>query len=298
MWSSGTCTGTTSITNATILGLTLPAPPQVKTTGNFIYTLNTVGGDNIATGSVAILQSTIQTGIINTFIFQYVSSASQIIQEATEWKIGFTIQSPLANPWVITVTYPNSEFTIASCTPTNLIGFLAGTTCSVASNTLTIQGSYVLPAGTVSFENVTGTNPVSVFTIGAFTVNSFNTLASTNYAVDVYDSADTSFTNPFTPIPQTLTDIAISINTPATYSFSGLSNVPYDFVITHKSSLLLGYQVKVTIPASNCLTMVDGTSTSVSSYIIPNAITADKDNSTTLNFSYTGFTNPRSTNAA
>lgn len=270
----------------------------MKETSDFVYTLTTNSGDNIATGTVTIAQSTIQTGTISTFIFSYVSGASRIIQETTQWRLGFTIESPLANPWVIIVTYPNSEFTITSCTPSNLIGFLSGTTCSVTSNTLTIEGSYVLPAGSVSFENVIGTNPISVFSTGSFSVNSFNSILSTNYAVDVYNTLDISFTNTFTPSPQILTNIAVSINTPGTNSISGLNNVQYDFVITHKSALLVGNQVKVTIPASACLQMVDGSSLSVTSYIIPSAITAAKDNSTTLDFSYIGFTNPRSTNAA
>ena len=196
----------------------------------------------------------ITTGIISQFVFAYVSGASTVVQTTTTWKIGFTLADKLLNPWKIVVTYPNSDFTISSCTPTNGVGFTtASTTCSVSGNTITITGTYDLAAGTVSFEGLAGTNPNAVITIGSFTARSYNTISGTDYAVDVYN-ADSTFSNCFTATAQTLTSVSVAINTPATYSYTGLSNVQYDFTVGHQSTFYSGYQVTITIPSSSWLT--------------------------------------------
>ena len=232
--------------------VTVQGPPQVKDTSNFQFTLTTSGGDAIASGTVVVSASDITTGTISSFSFAYVSGQSTLIQTSTEWTIGFTLANQLTNPWVITVTYPSSEFTISSCTPANGVGITtASTSCAVSGNTLTISGSYALSAGAKSFEGVTGTNPASVFTTGAFTMNSFNNISGTNYAVDVYNSSDTSFTGTFTATAQTLTSIAAAVNTPGTNSITGNENVTFDFTVVHNTEFPAGSIITLTIPSSN-----------------------------------------------
>ena len=225
-------------------------PPQVKDTSIFSFTLTTSAGDAIATATAYVPSSSITAGTISQFIFAYVSGASTVVQTTTTWKIGFTLADKLLNPWKIVVTYPNSDFTISSCTPTNGVGFTtASTTCSVSGNTITITGTYDIAAGAVSFEGLAGTNPNAVITIGSFTARSYNTISGTDYAVDVYNT-DSTFSNCFTPTAQTLTSVSVAINSPATYSYAGLSNVLYDFTVGHQSTFYSGYQVTITIPSS------------------------------------------------
>ena len=246
------CSATTSETDNIQIFVTVRGPPQVKDTSNFQFTLTTSGGDSIATGTVFVSSSDITTGTISTFSFSYVSGQSTIVQTTTQWAIGFTLANPLTNPWVITVTYPNSDFTISSCTPANGVGITtASTTCAVSANTLTISGSYALEAGAKSFEGLSGTNPASIFTTGAFTMNSFNNISGTNYAVDVYNSSETSFTGTFTATTQTLTSITAAVNTPATNSITGFENATFDFTVVHKSSFPAGSIITLTIPSSN-----------------------------------------------
>lgn len=122
------CSANTDQTGLIYAYIKVRGPPQVKTTSNFVFTLKTTAGDSIATGTANVPASSITTGTITTFVFTYVGSASQIVGTTTTWKIGFTIANPLANPWKITVTYPNTEFTITACTPTNGIGFTTAST--------------------------------------------------------------------------------------------------------------------------------------------------------------------------
>ena len=253
--SSSAWAATTTNTDSINSYITVVGPPQVKDTSTFSFTMTTTAGNSIATATAYVPSSSITTGTITTFIFTYITGASTVVQTSTTWKIGFTLGHKLVNPWKILVTYPSSDFTISAWTPSNGIGFtVASTTCSVSGNTITIIGTYDLAAGAVSFEGLTGTNPNSVFSVGSFTVNSFNTISGADYAVGVYLSSDTSFTGWFTPTTQTLTSVSVSINTPATYSYTGLSNVQYDFTVVHKSTFYSGYKVIITIPSSNCLT--------------------------------------------
>lgn len=127
-WTGGTCSGTHLTTQSLSLGLNLQAAPQVKETGTFTYTLRTSGSDDIATGTVTIPASSFSAGTISAFTFTHVTGNSTVIQESTQWEMGFTLGHALTNPWVILVTYPTSEFTITDCTgPTALNGFSAGT---------------------------------------------------------------------------------------------------------------------------------------------------------------------------
>lgn len=95
-----------------------------------------------------------------------------------------------------------------------------------------------------------------------------------------------------------MTSVSVSINTPATYSYTGLTNVQYDFTVVHKSTFYSGYKVTITVPSSSCLTMYGDSGTSVTSYTLTSAITSTITPSTSLTFSYAKFQNPRSTNAA
>ena len=292
------CPQSDSVTAAIDIYLTVQGPPQKKATDNFVFSMTTSAGAVIASGTASVPASSITTGSITNFVFEHTTTASTTVQEATEWKIGFTLANPLTNPWVITVTYPNGEFSITGCTPSNGIGFTIGsTTCGVSGNTLTIEGTYALAAGAVSMEGVTGNNPTAVFDTGTFTVNSFNNISSSNYAVDEYDSSDTSFTNPFQATAQTLNSISVALNS-AGNNITGLTSVQYDFTVSHKSTFPANSIVKLTIPTSNCLTMYDSGGTSVSTIEFTTLITTAKDNTTDLTFSWTNFTNPRSTNTA
>jgi len=135
-----------------------------------------------------------------------------------------------------------------------MVGFsstASDTTCTVSGGTITITGSYTLAAGAMSFEGVIGNNPSAVRTVGSFTVNSFNVISSVDYAVNSYLTTDTSFTNPFTTAAQSLNSISVTINTPATNSFTGLTSVQYDFTVSHKSTFPAGSLVKITIPTTN-----------------------------------------------
>lgn len=67
----------------------------------------------------------------------------------------------------------------------------------------------------------------------------------------MFSGSDTSFTNPFRATEQTLTSIAVAINTPGTNSVTGLSNVQYDFTVGHQTTFYTGYQITITIPTSN-----------------------------------------------
>jgi hypothetical protein len=292
------CEVTSSTSTVMKIYTTIQGPPQDKDTSTFAFTLKTSSGDDIATGTAFIAASSITPGSITTFVFSHVSGASTVVQETTEWKLGFTLGNPLANPWVITVTYPTGEFTITACTPSNGIGFTAAsTTCSVAGNTMTIGGAYILAAGAISFEGITGTNPTAVFDTTTFTVNSFNTISSVDYQVDTYLVSDTSFTNPFQATAQVLTSITVSINTPGTNSITGRTDVQYDFSIVHKSNFAAGALLKLTIPVSGCLTMFNSLAVSVTELSFTTLFTSSKDNTTALTFTYGAFTNPRSTNA-
>lgn len=124
----GQCLASTTETNELVIYVTVIGPPQVKETGSFTFTLTTSSGDSIATGTTTIPSSSITSGTISSFVFSYVSGASTVIQTTTEWKIGFTLDHQLTNPWKIVVTYPNSEFTITSCTPSNGIGITTAST--------------------------------------------------------------------------------------------------------------------------------------------------------------------------
>jgi hypothetical protein len=124
----GQCLASTTETNELVIYVTVIGPPQVKETGSFTFTLTTSSGDSIATGTTTIPSSSITSGTISSFVFSYVSGASTVIQTTTEWKIGFTLDHQLTNPWKILVTYPNSEFTITSCTPSNGIGITTAST--------------------------------------------------------------------------------------------------------------------------------------------------------------------------
>jgi hypothetical protein len=115
---------------------------------------------------------------------------------------------------------------------------------------LTITGSYSLAAGTKSFEGIIGTNPTSVFTTGAFTAYSFNTISGTDYAVDEYDISDTSFTGKFSATIATLTSVSVAINTPATNSITGKEDVQYDFTVVHSSTFPANSKITLEIPAS------------------------------------------------
>jgi hypothetical protein len=292
------CPISDSVTADINIYVKVQGPPQKKATDNFVFSMTTSAGAVIASGTANVAASLITTGTITNFVFAHTTTASTTVQEVTEWKIGFTLANPLTNPWVITVTYPNGEFSITGCTPSNGVGFTIGsTTCGVSGNTLTIEGSYDLAAGAVSMEGVIGTNPTAVFDTGTFTVNSFNNISSANYAVDQYDSSDTSFTNPFQATAQTLNSVSVAINS-AGNNVTGLTSVQYDFTVSHKSTFPANSIVKLTIPSSNCLTMYDSGGTSVSTIEFTNLITTSKDNTTDLTFSWTNFTNPRSTNTA
>jgi hypothetical protein len=293
------CELTSSVTTAINIYTTVRGPPQDKDTSTFVFTLKTSAGNDIATGTAFVSAASITPGTISAFVFSYTTGSSTIVQESTTWKLGFTLANPLANPWVIIVTYPSGEFTISGCTPTNGVGFtIASTTCSISGNTLTIQGTYVLSAGAVSFEGVTGTNPTAVYSIGTFTVNSYNNISSTNYQVDTYSTSDATFTSPFTATAQTLTSIAVEIDTPGTNSITGKTNVQYNFTVVHKSNFAAGSILKLTIPTSNCLAMYNSSGTSVSVLNFTTLLTSAKTNTTSLTFTYNKFTNPRSTNAA
>jgi hypothetical protein len=293
------CALTDSTTTVMNLITSVQGPPQDKDTSNFVFTLKTSAGADIATGTAFVPASSIAPGSITTFVFSHVSTGTTVVQETTEWKLGFTLANPLANPWVIILTYPSGEFTISACVPVNGIGFtVASTSCSVVGNIITIGGAYVLSAGAVSFEGVTGTNPTAVFDTGAFTVNSYNTISSVNYQVDTYLISDTSFTNPFQATAQVLTSITVSIDTPGTNSITGKTDVQYNFSVVHKSNFASGAILKLTIPTAACLTMYDSGDVSVSVLTFPTLITSAKSNATALTFTYAKFTNPRSTNAA
>jgi hypothetical protein len=180
-------------------------PPQVKDTSNFEFTLTTSTGDAIATGTAYVLSTSITPGEITNFIFTHVTGASTIVQATTEWRMGFTLGNPLANPWKILVTYPNTEFTVSACTVANANGFTNGaaTTCEISANTITLLGAYTINAGAVYIEGLTGTNPTAVFDTSAFTANSFNTIGVDDFPVDQQKSGDASFTNPFQASAQT-----------------------------------------------------------------------------------------------
>jgi hypothetical protein len=292
------CELTSSTSTIMNIFTTIQGPPQDKATSTFAFTLKTELGADIAKGTAFIAASSITPGAISTFVFSHVSGSSTVVQETTQWKLGFTLGNPLANPWVITVTYPTGEFTITACVPSNGIGFTtASTTCSVSGNTITIGGAYVLAAGAISFEGVTGTNPTAVFNTGTFTVNSFNTISAVNYQVDTYNTGDTSFTNPFRATAQVLTSITVSINTPATNSITGRTDVQYDFSVVHKSNFAAGALLKLTIPTSGCLKMYNSLAASVTELSFTTLFTSAKSNATALTFTYDAFTNPRSTNA-
>lgn len=296
----GECTGTNSETGLVDVIVNLRSPPQVKASGDFQFTLTTSAGNAIATGTAAFAISNFKQGTITAFVFTHISGGSTIVQTATEWKIGFTLKYPLANPWKITVTYPNTEFTVSACNPRNGIGFItASTTCSVSGNTITIQGTYALAAGAVSMEGITGNNPTAVFNTGSFTAFSFNVIGGADYGVNQYDNTDTSFTNPFRATAQTLTSVAVSIDTPGTNSITGRTNVQYNFVVKHVSTFPTGSIIRITRPGSGCLTMYDSSgTTAVTSVTLTNVITSSKSPATDLTFSYDKFTNPRSTNSA
>lgn len=295
----GQCTGSTSESSTISIYVNVTGPPQVKDTSTITFTLTTSASNSIATGTTYVTSSSITAGSISTFSFTYVSGQSTVVQASTQWKIGFTLEHALTNPWVILVTYPSSEFTISSCSPSNGVGITtASTTCSVSGNTLTISGAYALAAGSKSFEGVSGTNPTSVFTTGSFTMNSYNNISSTNYQVDTYDTTDTSFNGTFTATAATLTSITAAINTPATYSYTGLTDVTYDFTVVHTTTFPANSIVTLTIPSSACLTMYDSGGSSITSVTNTTAISSSLSSSTALTFSYTKFKNPRSTNNA
>lgn len=292
------CQLSSSVSSTITIYVTVRGPPQKKDTGNFLFSLTTSAGSAIATGTAFVPESSITTGDITNFVFEHTTGASTTVQEATEWKIGFTLGNPLTNPWVIVVTYPNGEFSITGCTPSNGVGLtIASTTCSVSGNTLTIEGTYALAAGAVSMEGVTGTNPTAVFDTGTFTVNSFNNISGTNYAVDEYDTTDTSFTNPFQATAQSLNSVSVALNS-ASDNVTGATSVQYDFTVSHKSTIPANAIIKLTIPVSNCLTMYDSGGSSVSTIEFTNLISTSKSNATPLTFSWTNFTNPRATNVA
>jgi hypothetical protein len=122
------CPISTIETNQLEIYITIIGPPQIKETGSFTFALTTTSGDSIAAGTTTIPASLMTTGTISAFVFSYVSGASTIVQTSTQWKIGFTLEHQLTNPWKILVTYPSSEFTITSCTPSNGIGITTAST--------------------------------------------------------------------------------------------------------------------------------------------------------------------------
>ena len=274
------------------------APPQVKETSDFTFTLKTSGSANdIASGTATIPQSDIDPGTISNFVFEHKTGASTIIQTSTEWKIGFELEHDLSNDWAILVTFPASDFNISACTPTIGVGFDtsgSATSCVVSSNFITISGNYVLSSGNVSFEGITGTNPSAVYDTGSFTVESNNMITSTGYVVDTYNSSDTSFTNPFRATAQSLTSVDVVINDPVTNSITGKTGVTYDFTVVHKSNFSANSLVLLEIPSSACLGM-SSSGSSITSINLTTPLSSAKTNLTPLTFSYTDFTNPRTT---
>ena len=151
----------------------MEGPPQQADTSDFVFTLEDSGANSITSGTFVVEASDITTGSITNFVFDYVSGESENVQTTTEWQIGFTLEHDLLNPWVIEVTYPNTEFTITSCTPDNRQGgiVVGSTTCVVTGNLIEIIGTYVLAAD-ILFTGLSGENLESVFSAGGFAVNS------------------------------------------------------------------------------------------------------------------------------
>lgn len=157
-----------------------------------------------------------------------------------------------------------------------------------------MSGTVAVSAGAVSMEGLSGTNPTAVFNTGSFTVNTYNVISSTPYTVDTSGT----FSNPFQATIQTLTSISVSINTPATYSFTGLTDVQYDFTVAHQSTFPAGSIVTLTKPTSNCLDMYTTGGVNTTTITLSSAISSSLSSSTALTFSYSKFTNPRMTNLA
>lgn len=113
-------------------------------------------------------------------------------------------------PSLITLTSGSCTISAASG-----VASTSATSCSVSSNTLTISnpfGSGSFTKGGSAFTitaSAYGTNPTCTEDAGTFTVKSYATISSVDYAID-----DDSFSSVYTPNPSTLTAASL---TPGTF---------------------------------------------------------------------------------
>ena len=309
---SNVCPSAVSSSTPNIVQITsMPNPPQKKTTDSVQVLVKTASDASIMqkTSGITLADSEIETGSVGSIT---ATPAATLVQASTTMAVGFTPVHAITASSRIIITFPSTLTLGTSCSVSSPTGGLdAGATCTAdnAAKTVTLDspfGSNTYAGGTalaITISNVE--NPVSVQSVGAFAVATYNVISGTAYMIDTGTATST------TPYTVTSGSIVAPMSATPGSLVANAAGVTYTISFTPSHKIPSGGKVKVTFPSD--VTISDTTAAAAacsgtagfqvssltcnptsSSLDITNGFTSDFT-AALLTFSVGGCTNPRTT---
>ena len=246
----GVCTaGVATNSNSIVYIFSMDNPAQKKTTDSLQVSLLTASGAAVMrkTSGIVLAEGSIETGTVGSIATSSLTTTE--VQKATRLRFDFTPTHAVSASSQIVLTVPSSLTLGASCSVATVSGGLdAGATCASdnVAKTMTISspfGSSGFAGGSALQLAVDGaSNPVSVLTVGGFSVATYNIIDGSPYMIDMGTGGASDYTATQGSI------VAPKSATPASAEASK-TPVVYTIAFTTSNNIPLGGKVKISFPS-------------------------------------------------